>query len=207
MKDNIMVTVDYFMSHGSPWSFLGHKRFIEIIKKFNIKANMYPVNYGDIFPISGGVPVSKRPPQRQSIRLQELKRWGDFLKIDINSQPTFFPSKSMLPSLLIIASQIKNTNQDFDLANNIMNALWVEDLDIDNEDVLINILKKMELNVEDILKCAKSEECTNIMKSSTKFAIEKGVFGAPTYIINDQTYWGQDRLDFVERHLATLIKS
>ena len=57
MKDNIMVTVDYFMSHGSPWSFLGHKRFIEIIKKFNIKANMYPVNYGDIFPISGGVHV------------------------------------------------------------------------------------------------------------------------------------------------------
>jgi 2-hydroxychromene-2-carboxylate isomerase len=88
-----------------------------------------------------------------------------------------------------------------------MNALWVEDLDIDNEDVLINILKKMELNLEDILKCAKSEECTNIMKSSTKFAIEKGVFGAPTYIINDQIYWGQDRLDFVERHLATLIKS
>jgi 2-hydroxychromene-2-carboxylate isomerase len=55
--------------------------------------------------------------------------------------------------------------------------------------------------------CAKSLECTNIINSSTKLAIEMGVFGAPTYIINDQIYWGQDRLDFVERHLASLIKS
>lgn len=202
-----MVTVEYFMSPGSPWSFMGHQRFIEIVNKFNVNVNMYPVNYGEIFPLSGGVPVSKRPIQRQKIRLQELKRWGDFLKINLNLEPKYFPSKSLLPSLIIIASKRKNINQAFNLANNIMNALWVEDLDIDNEDVLINILKKMELNVEDILKCAKSEECTNIMKSSTKFAIEKGVFGAPTYIINDQIYWGQDRLDFVERHLATLIKS
>ena len=201
-----MITIEYFMSPGSPWSFLGHKRFIEIVNRFNVNVNMYPVNYGEIFPLSGGVPVSKRPIQRQSIRLQELKRWGDFLKISLNPEPKFFPSKSLLPSLIIIASQLKKTNQAFDLANNIMSALWVENLNIDDEDTLINILKKMDLDADEILNYAKTKECEDAMKSGTRLAIEKGVFGAPTYIVNDQIYWGQDRLDFVERHFSSLLK-
>ena len=200
-----MTTVDYFMSHGSPWSFLGHNQFIQIAKNYNVKVNMYPVNYGEIFPISGGLPVSKRPPQRQNIRLQELQRWSKFLKINLNAEPTYFPSKSMLPSLIIIASQIKKTNKDFEIANKIMNALWVEDLDIDDEYVLKSILEKMGLNSEDILLCANGEECLNNMQEYTKLAIQKGVCGAPTYIIDDQIYWGQDRLEFVEMHLASLI--
>ena len=128
-----MIEINYFMSHGSPWTFLGHNRLGKIIKKFNVKLNMYPVNYGEIFPISGGLPVSKRPPQRQKLRLQELKRWGEFLRVNLIPQPKFFPSKSLLPSLIIIAAKIKKTNKDFDLAQNIMNALWVQDLDIDDE--------------------------------------------------------------------------
>ena len=202
-----MIQVEYFMSHGSPWTFLGHKRLGEIIKKYKVKLNMFPVNYGEIFPISGGLPVSKRPIQRQKIRLQELKRWSKFLDINLIPQPTSFPSKSMLPSLLIIASQIMKTNKDFELAHNIMNALWVEDLDIDDENVLLSILNKMDFSSEEILSLAKSEECSNTMQIFTKIAIEKNVFGAPTFIIDDQIYWGQDRLNFVDRHLESLIKA
>ena len=202
-----MIQVEYFMSHGSPWTFLGHKRLGEIIKKYKVKLNMFPVNYGEIFPISGGLPVSKRPIQRQKIRLQELKRWSKFLDINLIPQPTSFPSKSMLPSLLIIASQIMKTNKDFELAHNIMNALWVEDLDIDDENVLLSILNKMDFSSEEILSLAKSEECSNTMQIFTKIAIEKNVFGAPTFIIDDQVYWGQDRLNFVDRHLESLIKA
>jgi 2-hydroxychromene-2-carboxylate isomerase len=202
-----MIQVEYFMSHGSPWTFLGHKRLGEIIKKYKVKLNMFPVNYGEIFPISGGLPVSKRPVQRQKIRLQELKRWSKFLDINLIPQPTSFPSKSMLPSLLIIASQIMKTNKDFELAHNIMNALWVEDLDIDDENILLSILNKMDFSSEEILSLAKSEECSNTMQIFTKIAIEKNVFGAPTFIIDDQIYWGQDRLNFVDRHLESLIKA
>ncbi len=202
-----MIQIDYFMSHGSPWTFLGHRRLGEIIKKYKVQLNMHPVNYGEIFPISGGLPVSKRPIQRQKIRLQELKRWSKFLNVNLIPEPTSFPSKSMLPSLLIIACQMMKTNKDFDLAYYIMNALWVEELDIDDENILSRILKKMDIDSQTILSLAKSEECKNIMQQSTKLAIEKNVFGAPTFIIDDQIYWGQDRLDFVERHLASLINT
>tara|TARA_B100001059_G_scaffold97657_1_gene97044 strand:+ start:263 stop:874 length:612 start_codon:yes stop_codon:yes gene_type:complete len=202
-----MIKVDYFMSHGSPWTFLGHNRLNKIVKKFNVQLNMYPVNYGEIFPISGGLPVSKRPLQRQKIRLQELRRWAEFLNIDLIPEPKFFPSKSLLPSLLIIAAKIKKTNKDFELASSIMNALWVKELNIDEENTLKNIMDNLELDSEDLLSFAKSQECESIFKEYTKIAIEKNVFGAPTFIIDDQIYWGQDRLDFIERHLLKLIKS
>ena len=101
------------MSHGSPWTFLGHNRLGAIVKKYDAKLNILPVNYGDIFPVSGGLPVTKRPPQRQKIRLQELERWSKFLKIKLIPQPKFFPSKSQLPSLVIIASKLKDTKKDF----------------------------------------------------------------------------------------------
>ena len=202
-----MIKVEYFMSHGSPWTFLGHNRINNIIKQFNVQLNMYPVNYGEIFPVSGGLPVSKRPLQRQKIRLQELKRWAEFLKINLTPEPKFFPSKSLLPSLLIIAAKIKKTNKDFELASSIMNALWVKELNIDEENSLKNIMDNLELDSEDLLSFAKSQECESIFKEYTKIAIEKNVFGAPTFIIDDQIYWGQDRLDFIERHLLKLIKS
>ena len=202
-----MIEIDYFMSHGSPWTFLGHNRVNNIVKEFNVQLNMYPVNYGEIFPISGGLPVSKRPLQRQKIRLQELKRWAEFLNIDLIPEPKYFPSKSLLPSLLIIAAKKMKTNKDFELASNIMNALWVEELHVDDENTLKNIMDKLELDSEVLLSFAKSQECENIFKEYTKIAIEKNVFGAPTYIIEDQVYWGQDRLDFIERHLLKLTKS
>ena len=111
----------------------------------------------------------------------------------------------MLPSLIIIAAKIKKTNKDFDLAQNIMNALWVQDLDIDDENILSEILQQTDLSSKEILSCAKSDECKNLFEEYTNLAIKENVFGAPTYILEDQVYWGQDRLDFVERHLSNLI--
>lgn len=202
-----MIEIDYFMSYGSPWTFLGHMRLERIVKKFDVKLNLYPVNYGEIFPISGGLPVSKRPPQRQKIRLQELNRWSEFLKIKLVPQPKFFPSKSLLPSLIIIAAKIKKTDKEFILANNIMSALWIKELDVDDEKILSKILDETGLNSNDILSFGKSTECREILDQYTNQAIKSDVFGAPTFIIEDQIYWGQDRLDFVERHLAELTKT
>ncbi len=202
-----MIEIDYFMSHGSPWTFFGHDRLKKIIKQYNVNLKMYPVNYGEIFPVSGGLPVFKRPLQRQKIRLQELKRWGEFLNINIVTEPAYFPSRSLLPSLLIIAAQIRKTNKDFELAGDIMNALWVEELNVDEENVLKNITDKLELDSEDLLSLAKSPECENLLKEYTKIAIDKYVFGAPTYILEDQIYWGQDRLEFIERHILKLYNS
>ena len=196
-----MKIIEYYMSHGSPWTFLGHKRINKIASQNDFELNIMPVNYGEIFPVSGGLPVNKRPVQRQQYRLQELLRWSEFLKIRLNPEPKFFPSRSLLPSLIIISAKLLNYENLMEIAYKIMEGLWLKELNIDDEKTLKNILSKLTSSSEELIEFAKEEIVLKEMKMNTKKALKSSVFGAPTYIIDDQVFWGQDRLDFVERYI------
>lgn len=193
--------IKYFMSHASPWTFLGHNKIIKISKDNGCDLEMLPVNFGEIFPVSGGLPVHKRPLQRQTYRLQELKRWSEYLKINLNPQPEYFPSRSLLPTNVIISLKILNFNNIFEIANTIMEGLWVKQMDIDDPTNLKKILLRYYKTAEEILEFAQSDVVKKELKKYTEDAIKLSVFGAPTYIIDDQVFWGQDRLDFVERYI------
>ena len=193
--------IKYFMSHGSPWTFLGHNKIIKISKDNGCDLEMLPVNFGEIFPVSGGLPVHKRPLQRQTYRLQELKRWSEYLKINLNPQPKYFPSRSLLPTNVIISLKLLNFNNIFEIANTIMEGLWVKQMDIDDPTNLKKILLRYYKTAEEILEFAQSDVVKKELKKYTEDAIKLSVFGAPTYIIDDQVFWGQDRLDFVERYI------
>ena len=185
------------MSHGSPWTFLGHKKVNEISKKNNCELDIMPVNYGEIFPVSGGLPVHKRPLQRQKYRLQELKRWSEFLKIKLNPEPKYFPSRSLLPSKVIISVKILNFENVNDIAYAIMEGLWIKELNIDDPKNLKKILTRFIKTADEVIDFSESKQVEKEMNKYTKEAIDLAVFGAPTYILDDQIYWGQDRLDFL----------
>ena len=189
------------MSHGSPWTFLGHKKVHEISKKNNCELDIMPVNYGEIFPVSGGLPVHKRPLQRQKYRLQELKRWSEFLKIKLNPEPKHFPSRSLLPSKVIISVKILNFENVNDIAYAIMEGLWIKELNIDDPKNLKKILTRFIKTADEVIDFSESKQVEKEMNEYTKEAIDLAVFGAPTYIIDEQIYWGQDRLDFLERYI------
>ena len=189
------------MSHGSPWTFLGHKKVNEISKTNNCELDIMPVNYGEIFPVSGGLPVHKRPLQRQKYRLQELKRWSEFLKIKLNPEPKHFPSRSLLPSKVIISVKILNFENVNDIAYAIMEGLWIKEMNIDDPTNLKKILTRFIKTADEVIDFSESKQVEKEMNEYTKEAIDLAVFGAPTYIIDDQIYWGQDRLDFLERYI------
>ena len=189
------------MSHGSPWTFLGHQKVNEISKKNNCELDIMPVNYGEIFPVSGGLPVHKRPLQRQKYRLQELKRWSEFLKIKLNPEPKHFPSRSLLPSKVIISVKILNFENVNDIAYAIMEGLWIKELNIDDPKNLKKILTRFIKTADEVIDFSESKQVEKEMNEYTKEAIDLAVFGAPTYILDDQIYWGQDRLDFLERYI------
>ena len=193
--------IKYFMSHGSPWTFLGHKKVNEISKTNNCELDIMPVNYGEIFPVSGGLPVHKRPLQRQKYRLQELKRWSEFLKIKLNPEPKHFPSRSLLPSKVIISVKILNFENVNDIAYAIMEGLWIKEMNIDDPKNLKKILTRFIKTADEVIDFSESKQVEKEINEYTKEAIDLAVFGAPTYIINDQIYWGQDRLDFLERYI------
>ena len=189
------------MSHGSPWTFLGHKKVNEISKQNNCELDIMPVNYGEIFPVSGGLPVHKRPLQRQKYRLQELKRWSEFLKIKLNPEPKHFPSRSLLPSKVIISVKILNFENVNDIAYAIMEGLWIKEMNIDDPKNLKKILTRFIKTADEVIDFSESNQVEKEMNEYTKEAIDLAVFGAPTYILDDQIYWGQDRLDFLERYI------
>ena len=189
------------MSHGSPWTFLGHKKVNEISKTNNCELDIMPVNYGEIFPVSGGLPVHKRPLQRQKYRLQELKRWSEFLKIKLNPEPKHFPSRSLLPSKVIISVKILKFENVNDIAYAIMEGLWIKEMNIDDPKNLKKILTRFIKTADEVIDFSESKQVEKEMNEYTKEAIDLAVFGAPTYILDDQIYWGQDRLDFLERYI------
>jgi carboxymethylenebutenolidase len=201
MSSNSLV-VDYYLGITSPWAYMGHDRLREIARRTGARINVLPVDLGGkIFPVSGGLPVSKRAPQRLAYRLLELKRFSEYLGIPLTPQPKYFPTSSDEAARLVIAVDRKDgTELALDLARTIMQALWTDDRNIDDAKVLSELLDKHGLPAERIDDAHSQSVCEQYEADSQK-AIEVGVFGSPTYVIDGEMFWGQDRLDFVERRL------
>ena len=194
--------VDYYFSPSSPYTYLGHQRFVDLIFTNEAAMNLKPIDLSKVFPVSGGLPLAKRPPQRLAYRLAELKRWRDHLGIKMNLEPKFFPVDSTLASLMIIAAGEDKSGVAPGLAFDIMKAVWAEERNIADPEVLKAIARGKGLEGEALLQRAQAPEIRAIYDTLTQEAIDRQVFGAPTYVFKDELFWGQDRLDFLQRALA-----
>jgi len=196
-------TVDYFFSPVSPWTYLGHQRFQTMCKRHGAHVNVRPCDLtGKIFPISGGLPVKQRAPQRQAYRIAELHRWRDYLGVPLNIHPKHFPADAEPAARLIIAASRLSEDAAMALTFAILRACWAEERNIADHDTLKAILEEQGFGAEALLHHAASPDTRAAYESYTQEAIDKGVFGAPSYVYDGELYWGQDRLDFVERALS-----
>jgi len=197
------VTVDYYFAPQSPWSYLGHQRFTDITKAAGATVNVLPVDLGGkVFPVSGGQPLGQRAPQRQAYRLVELKRFGEFLGQPINLQPKYFPVNGDDAAKLIIAVDLHDGSAAaMALTGAILRAVWVEDRNIADAGDLAALLAALKLPAHRLDE-AQTQAVHERYESDTQAAIKAGVFGAPSYVIDGEIFWGQDRLDFVARRLA-----
>ncbi|HUJ86697.1 MAG TPA: 2-hydroxychromene-2-carboxylate isomerase [Burkholderiales bacterium] len=193
--------VDYYFSPSSPWTYLGHRRFAQIAHKHGAQIALKPVDYGVIFPQSGGLPLGKRAPQRQAYRLMELKRWRAQLDVPLTLQPKFFPVDASPAALAIIAAAPSGVDAQMKLAGAIMRALWAEEKNIAEPPTLRAAAAEAGLDADRLLAAAPAAKAK--YDAYTQEALARGVFGAPTYVYRDELFWGQDRLDFLERALAT----
>lgn len=197
-----MKSVDYYFSPMSPWTYLGHARFADIAKRHGATINVKPVDYGRIFPLSGGLPVAKRAPQRQAYRLVELKRWAKFLDVPLTLAPKFFPYDSNLAARLIIAADGKGAGSAMRLAGAILKGCWAENRDMADETELAKVCQEQGLEPRGLISAAQSDEIRKRCDELTEEAIRLQVFGAPTYVYKGELFWGQDRLDFLDRALG-----
>ncbi len=194
-------TVDYFYSHTSPWTYLGHARFLKIAADAGASINFKPSTFHTIFAQSGGLPLPKRAPQRRAYRMMELKRWRAHLGIPLNLEPKFFPTPDEAAQRIAIAAGDMGLDMG-KLSGAIMTAVWTEERDVSDEDTLVAIANEQGMDGAALLARAKEDGIGKQYEANTQEAMERNVFGAPTYIYRDELFWGQDRLDFVERALA-----
>jgi len=196
-------TVQYYFAPNSPWTYLGHLRFWDIARQRGARIEVLPVDLGGkVFPISGGLPLGKRAPQRQAYRLVELKRFSEHLHAPLNLQPKYFPVAADDAARLIIAVDLHDgTDAAMHVTDAVLRAVWVEERNIADEAVLAALLKERELPARR-LEDAHSQAVSVRYEANTARAIEAGVFGAPSYVVDGEIFWGQDRLDFLDRRLA-----
>lgn len=198
-----MPVVTYYMSVTSPWTYLGSARFAEIARKHGCTVDIKPARFGEVFAKTGGLPLPKRSPERRAYRLMDMKRWRDHLNIPVNLEPKHFPADDGPASRLVIAAKLAGKDAHA-LATEIGKALWEKEQNITETAVLEGCARNAGLDAAAILKAAPPEaELAALHDTFTAEAISRGVFGAPSYVLESgEIFWGQDRLDFLDRALA-----
>ncbi len=196
-------TVDYYLAPMSPYAYLGHARFAAIARIAGAAVRVLPVDLGGkVFPASGGLPLAKRAPQRQAYRLLELRRFSEWLGLPLNPQPRYFPVAGDDAARLIIAVDLAHgTEAALSLSGALLGAVWAQERDIADAAVLAALLAESGLPAERLAD-ARSPAVQQRYDACTQQAIAAGVFGVPSYVIDGEIFWGQDRLDFVQRRLA-----
>jgi 2-hydroxychromene-2-carboxylate isomerase len=190
-------SVDYYLAPMSPWTYLGHQRFMQMIKATGAKVRVMPMDLGKVFPISGGLPLGKRAPQRQAYRLVELTRFSQHLNLPLNLHPKFFPVAGDPSAKLIIAVDLHHgTEGAMAITGAVLKAVWSEERDIADAATLAALLSEQHLDAA-CLALSNTPEVQARYDSYTQSAIDIQVFGAPTYLVDGEMFWGQDRLDFV----------
>ena len=196
-------SVDYYFAPQSPWAYLGHQRFQNSLKKSGASVRVMPSDLGGkVFPISGGLPLGQRAPQRQAYRLTELARFSKWLGAPLHLKPTFFPVSGDDAAKLIIAVDMAvGADAAMNISGAVLSAVWSQQRNIADEKTLAELLHEQHLPAA-CLEQTYSQAVHERYESYTQMAIDAGVFGSPSYVLAGEIFWGQDRLDFVERALA-----
>ena len=190
--------IDYYYSVASPFAYLASDRFGKLVEKYNLEVIEKPFDLvGTVFSNTGGVPVPKRHPSRQKYRLLEIDRIGKKFNVEINKQPKFFPpSDPHLPAKFVLAA-IKLGNK-LTFGNACLKSLWALEKNISDEKTLEEICNQLNLKFDEIKKIAVSADINDEYTKNSNDAINQDIFGAPTFVLNGEIFWGQDRLEYLE---------
>lgn len=193
-------TVDYYFAIQSPFAYLGSKAFEQLVAKRKLNVHVRPIDLGVVFPRTGGVPLAKRPPERLAYRLVELKRWSKLRKMKIVVEPKFFPADASIAARMIAAANLKRQNS-LPLAHALLAVTWADNGNVADQATLEAVANKVGFDGPELVAAAHGPEARAAFDDYSREALERGVFGSPTYIYRKELFFGQDRLDFLDQAL------
>ena len=194
-----MAHIDYYFATLSPFTYLAGNRLEKIAASNAATVTYKPLDVMGLFGRTGGTPPPQRHPNRQEYRFQDLRRSGVMAGLQINVKPAHWPTNPAPSSYAIIGAQHAGGDVA-GLVHAFTRACWAEERDIADDATVREILEAngFDAGLADSSLLVGAEEYA----SNLEEAINAGVFGAPFYITGDERFWGQDRLDHLDAHLA-----
>jgi 2-hydroxychromene-2-carboxylate isomerase len=199
------VTVDYYMTLTSPWTYLGSAPFAKVARRNKVTVNVKPCKFGPIFEQTGGLPLPKRSPQRRAYRMMELKRWREVRGVPLNLEPKGFPCDDTVATRLVIAAKLQGKDA-YRLSLELARAVWEREETLGDPAAVSSAARRAGLDAAELRAGGPSDaELDALHQQYTQEALTAGVFGAPSYVLpSGEIFWGQDRLELLERALKQL---
>jgi 2-hydroxychromene-2-carboxylate isomerase len=196
------ITVDYYLTLNSPWTYIGSALLAEIASRNRVTVNVKPCKFGPIFEQTGGLPLPKRSPQRQAYRMMELKRWREVRGLPLNLEPRHFPCDDAAATRLVISAQLQGKDA-LRLSVELGRALWEREESLADPATISSAAQRAGLDVAALRAASPTDaELDALQEQFTLEALKMGVFGAPSYVLpSGEIFWGQDRLELLERAL------
>ena len=184
---------EFYFDFGSPYSFLAHKKIREIETVNSIKIKYMPIFLGGIFKLAGNK-ANIDIPTKGKYMIKDCKLWAEKYNITFKFN-NYFPIDTLSLMRCVIVAQNKGFEQNF--INNVFDAIWRDGLNLNDNVIVEKLLKNLEINPKTFLIESIDIKIKETLKKETDNAFEKGIFGAPSFIVNNKIFWGQDRLEFV----------
>jgi 2-hydroxychromene-2-carboxylate isomerase len=203
------IEVSCFYSLSSPWAYFAGPQLQDIVRRHHVRLILKPYDFQEVAPKTGGVPIRTRPEPRRTYHALELDRWRRYLGMPLQLTPKFYPADgkpagwNKPPGWMVIAAQQAGMDA-FRLSHALLRALWAEERDTAEAAVRREIAFENEMDGDALLAAETGAEVQSLYRRYSEEAVALGVFGAPTFVLDGERYWGQDRLGFLDRALDAL---
>ena len=184
---------DFYFDFGSPYSFLAHKEIRKIEKEHSVKVKYMPILLGGLLK-SAGIKPNVDIPIKGKYMIKDCKLWAEKYNIEFKFN-NYFPITTINLMRCVLVAEKKSFAKNF--IDKVFDAIWKDGLNLNDNIIIEKLLKNLDINPKNFLMEAIETKIKDELKERTDKAFEKGIFGAPSFIINNKIFWGQDRLDFV----------
>lgn len=191
-------TLEFLFDVGSPTTYLAHKRLPDLIARTGAEVVYVPVLLGGIFKATGNAsPVAV--PSKGVYMGADMARFARKFGVPLNMNP-YFPINTI--TLMRMAAGVVGEDPFPKLVDTLFDAMWKGRKNMGDPEVLASVLSGAGFDPAALQALAESAEAKDRLKTNTESAVARGAFGAPTFFVDDEMFFGQDRLDFIEEALA-----
>ena len=192
-----MKSVEFYFDLGSPYSYLAYYRLLQMAEQQEIQIVYKPILLGGVFKATGNrSPIEI--PVKGVYSILDMQRWAEYYQIPMQMNP-HFPMNTLTLMRILTGVQLLSLEKFEQVLKLLFDAMFGTPQNLNEPTVLAEVLEPSGFSVEDIMSMVQSEVVKQKLITETEQAIQRGLFGAPTFFVGDEMYWGQDRLHFVEQ--------